>query len=314
MEDKDTLRNPKKQDEIVQWIERAIIPTMDGPVRRFLFLQNNFAPRTIQNQLAARHPKWRVNRVNACSNDPDRKPTWHEKYPDNYYQELESGDAGLGTITLESEYNNTPFIEGSVFTADMIQWGKPPRIDHFEFIVGRWDPAYSGKNDYNAVRVWGLKDHKFWLIGSFVRQCKMGDAVRWMYQYYERLPQGVQVHWRVESQFWNDPLREAIKDVEKEKKYFLGISVTDSPKGKKLDRLISMHPYYQNGRVYWSETEKANNDTQVGLAQLLGIEPGYRTHDDAPDADQQAITDLVSVDRQMSFEPIIGRRSVNNSW
>ena len=314
LEDKDTLRNPKKQDEIVQWIERAIIPTMDGPVRRFLFLQNNFAPRTIQNQLAARHPKWRVNRVNACSNDPDRKPTWHEKYPDNYYQELESGDAGLGTITLESEYNNTPFIEGSVFTADMIQWGKPPRIDHFEFIVGRWDPAYSGKNDYNAVRVWGLKDHKFWLIGSFVRQCKMGDAVRWMYQYYERLPQGVQVHWRVESQFWNDPLREAIKDVEKEKKYFLGISVTDSPKGKKLDRLISMHPYYQNGRVYWSETEKANNDTQVGLAQLLGIEPGYRTHDDAPDADQQAITDLVSVDRQMSFEPIIGRRSVNNSW
>lgn len=310
LEDKDTLRNPKKQDEIVQWIERAIIPTMDGAIRRYLHPNNDFAPRTIQEQLRLRHPSWKLNRVDACPGS-DRLPVWKGKYPTNYYKAIEDE---IGTIALEAEYNNTPFVEGSVFTADMIQWAKPPRIDHFEFIVGRWDPAYSGKNDYNAVRVWGLKDHKFWLIGSFVRQCKMGDAIRWMYQYYETLPQGVQVHWRVESQFWNDPLREAIKEVEKEKKYFLGISVTDSPKGKKLDRLISIHPYYQNGRVYWSENEKANNDTQVGLAQLLGIEPGYRTHDDAPDADQQAITDLVSVDRQMSFEPIIGRRSINNSW
>lgn len=310
LEDKDTIRNPKKQDEIVQWLERAVIPTMDGAFRRFLVPNNNFAPRTIQQLLYERHPKWKLNQVDACPGG-ERKPRWKQKYPDNYYREIEDE---IGTIALEAEFNNKPFIEGSIYTDELIQWAKPPRIDHFEYLVGRWDPAYSGKNDYNAVRVWGLKDHKFWLLGAFVRQCKMADAIRWMYDYYKRLPQGVIVHWRVESQFWNDPLREAIQLVEKEEKFFLGITVTDSPKGKKLDRLISMHPYYQNGRIYWSENEKHSNDFQVGKAQLFGIEPGYKTHDDAPDADEQAISDLVKVDRQMSFEPTFGKRQTSSIW
>ena len=37
---------------------------------------------------------------------------------------------------------------------------------------------------------------------------------------------------------------------------------------------------------------KGDSDTQVALAQLKGIEPGYSTHDDAPDADEQAISVL----------------------
>ena len=312
LEDKDTLRNPRKQDEIVQWIERAILPTMDGPVRRYLHPNNNFAPRTIQEQLRLRHPNWKVHQVDACPG-AERKPRWREKYPTNYYKEIEDE---IGTIALEAEYNNVPFVEGKVFTADMIQWAVPPRIDSFEFIVGRWDPGYSGNNDYNAVRVWGLKDHKFWLLKAFVRQCKMNDAIRWMHDTDSTLPPSVTIHWRVESQFWNDPLREAIHDVEKELKRQLNLVVTESPKGKKLDRLLSMHPYYQNGRTYWNEREKPSNDMQVGLAQLLGIEPGYRTHDDAPDADEQALSDLVKIDRQMAFEPIMGKRemSKNNSW
>jgi len=311
LEDKDTLKNPKRQDEIVKWIERAIIPCMDGPIRRYLHPNNNFAPRTIQEELRKRHPSWRLNQVDACAPTPDRAPRWKEKYPPNYYKELEEA---IGTIALEAEYNNKPFVEGSVFTPEMIQWAKPPRWDHFQFIVGRWDPAYSGKNDYNAVRVWGLYKHNFWLMKAFVRQCKMKEAIRWMFQTQKMLPAGVTIHWRVESQFWNDPVREAVKEVEQEMKETLNIVETESPKGKKLDRLISMHPYYQNGRTYWNENERASNDMQVGLAQLLGIEPGYKTHDDAPDADEQAISDLVKIDRVMEFEPTFSTSKINHSW
>lgn len=311
LEDKDTVRNPRIQDEIVQWLERAVIPTMDGPVRRFINANNNFAPRTIQDELHKRHPAWKLHRIDACPG-AERLPRWREKYPKDYYKELETE---IGSIALEAEYNNVPFVEGKIFTAEMIQWAKPPRIDHFEFIVGRWDPGYSGNNDYNAVRVWGLKEHKFWLMKAFVRQCKMNDAIRWMYDYESTLPAGVIIHWRVESQFWNDPLREAMKQVEQEKGRTLNTMIMPSPKGKKLDRLLSMHPYYQNGRVFWNENEQASNDMQVGLAQLLGIEPGYRTHDDAPDADEQAIADLVQTDRALTFNPVIGRRtSTHYAW
>lgn len=310
LEDKDTVRNPRKQDEIVLWIERAVIPSMDGPVRRFLNANNNFAPRTIQEELRKRHPNWKLHQVDACPG-AERKPAWAEKYPKNYYLDIESE---LGTIALEAEYNNVPFVEGKVFTADLIQWAIPPRIDSFEFIIARWDPAYSGNNDYNAVRIWGLKNHKLWLLGAFVRQCKMADAIRWMHNYELNLSSGVTVHWRVESQFWNDPLKEAVAQVEKETMRALNLVVTESPKGKKLDRLMSMHPYYQNGRIFWNEREKASNDMQIGLAQLMGIEPGYRTHDDAPDADEQAISDLIKFDRVMAISPIIGRREITHSW
>jgi hypothetical protein len=63
----------------------------------------------------------------------------------------------------------------------------------------------------------------------------------------------------------------------------------DRKKDNKYDRILTMLPYYQQGRIIYNINEKANNDMQVGLAQLKGIEPGYKTHDDSPDADEGAI-------------------------
>lgn len=310
LEDKDTVRNPKRQDDVVTWILSSLIPTMDGKYRRFLMPNNNFAPRTIQGELEKRNPSWLVHRVDA-STGANRRPCWSSKYEPTYYQEIEQE---IGTIAFESEYNNRPFIEGKVFTAAHIDraWTKLPRIDTFEFIVGRWDPAYSGNNDYNAVRVWGLKDHKYFLIAAFVRQTKMNAALDWMHTYNAGLPDSVTVHWRVEAQFWNDPMRDAIEEKEQEHGRLLGIVVVPTPKTKKLDRLLSVFPYYENNKISYNEKGKNDPDFIEGNRQLLGVEPGYRTHDDSPDADERAISDLADVDRRMSFKPLIAR-STNSS-
>jgi hypothetical protein len=50
--------------------------------------------------------------------------------------------------------------------------------------------------------------------------------------------------------------------------------------------------YYQNGRIKYPEKMLGDNDTQEGLNQVYGIEPGYKTHDDAPDADEQVFSYL----------------------
>ena len=55
-----------------------------------------------------------------------------------------------------------------------------------------------------------------------------------------------------------------------------------------------MHPLYQNGRVYYNINEKGSNDMSEALDQLKGIEPGYKTHDDSPDADHQAFEWLLN--------------------
>jgi hypothetical protein len=288
LEDRDTAKNPRRQMEVVEWIEGALLKTMDGGTRRYLHPNNDPWPVSIQNLLEKRHPNWTVDLVEAYD-EATYKPAWPEKYDDNYYRELEAED---GAISCRAEYNHKKFVNGKVFTDNLIQWGKRPRLDHFKHIVGFWDVAYSGANDYNAVKVWGLHGFNFWCLKAFVRQCKMADAIRFMYNYQATLPGSVIIHWRVEEQFWNDPLKDALKEVEREFKRPLNIVISPKPRIKKFDRLMSVHPYYQNGRIYYDEAEQANNDMQTAINQLKSIEPGYKSHDDSPDADEQAISYL----------------------
>lgn len=285
LEDRETVKNPKRQDEVVEWVLRDLIPTMDGPVRRYLHPGNDFAPRTIQNQLEKRNPTWNVDTVKAYDKET-YKPAWWQKYSPDYYREMERD---IGIIAARAEYLHEALVQGKIFTRELFQWAKPPRIDSFRVITGHWDVAYSGKNDYNAVKVWGLHGINFWQLKAFVRQCKMEEAIRFMYDFEDTLPVGTIIHWRVEAQFWNDPVRQAIDKVRAERGRWLNISIVDRSRQHKYDRLLSMHPYYQNGRVYYNAREEASNDMQAGLAQLMAIEPGYSTHDDAPDADQQAV-------------------------
>jgi len=290
IETKDINKNPKRQKEIVKWIERSLIPTMDGNIRRFIQANNRFAPVMIQTMLQKRHPKWKVHQVNAY-HPVTYRPSWYSKYDNNYYKSVESE---IGRLAAMAEYNNEPHIEGAIFTDEMIQWVKLPRLDSLEIIIGRWDVAYAGTptSDYNAVRVWGLKDGNFYLIDNFVRQSKMKEAVEWMANFQKRLLKTVMVHWGFEAQFWNDEVLRTISDVEKAFKLHLNISKIDRPRVRKYDRILSLHPYYQNRRIFYNKAIEANDDTQVGLAQLKGIEPGYKGYDDAPDADEMAISEL----------------------
>lgn len=285
LEDKDTVKNPRRQDEVVRWILGSLIPCMDGPVRRYLHPNNDFAPRTIQNCLEKESQTAHVDLVKAYDKET-YAPAWHQKYSADYYKEQEKI---IGIIAAHAEYLHEPQVEGKVFTKDMFQYAPPPRIDRFKMLTAHWDVAYSGNNDYNAIGIWGLHGLDFWKLKAFCRQCKMEEAVRFMFEYEKTLPKGVMIQWRVEAQFWNDPVRQAIEKVVSEQGRWLNISIVNRSTARKFDRLMSMHPYYQNRRIYYNEKEQYNSDFQVSTAQLMGIEPGYRTHDDAPDADQQAV-------------------------
>lgn len=290
LDDRETIKNPKRMREYAQWIEKDLIPTMDGPRRRFLMPNNRFATTTIQSILGERHPSWTLDRIDGY--DPvTYKPAWPEKYPANYYREMEQQ---IGTLAALAEFNNQPHIEGSIFTQDQIQWMHLPAINHFEHIVGHWDIAYSASAtaDYNAVRVWGLKDNRFYLVDCFVKQSKMRSALEWMADFVRHMPGNVRVRWQYESQFWNDEVQRTIEECEKANNMDLRLRKVDLPREGKYDRIASTQPYYQNGRVFYSDKLKGHNDTLVGMAQLYGIEIGYKTKDDAPDADERCFSEL----------------------
>lgn len=288
LETKELIKNPKRQDEYVKWIERDLIPTMDGKIRRFVYANNRFAPVMIQTKLQDRHPDWIVNHVKAY--DPvTYEPTWPEKYPKDYYKQLEKE---IGTLALEAEYLQNPQVEGYYFKPEHIQYAKLPKLNQFKIIIGTWDVAYSGSStgDYNAIDVKGLYNRDFWVIDTFVKRCKMRDAVAYMCSFQKNLPKTVVVHWRFEAQFWNDEVERIIRETEKAFGIKLNILKIQVPKVKKIDRILTLHPYYQNSRIWYNEKLKSHNDTQVGIAQLLSIEPNYKTNDDYPDTQQMGIT------------------------
>lgn len=291
VETRELIKNPKRQDEYVKWIETALIPTMDGPIRRLLYANNRFATRMIQTELQKKHPAWYVHHIPAYDK-ATFAPLWKEKYHLNYYLELNDE---IGIIALQQEYLQEPVIEGKIFTPAQIIWDKLPRLNHLRTIVGHWDIAYAGnsKSDYNAVRIWGLcKNNLFWYIRSFVKQTKMREAVVYMCDVQKNLPPSVIIHWQYESQFWNDEVERTIREVAKGCGVNLLIRKVDTPRTKKYDRMMTMQPRFQNNRIRHNEAMKADNDTQTGLAQLYALEPGYSTHDDAPDADEQCIAFL----------------------
>jgi phage terminase large subunit-like protein len=234
------------------------------------------------------------------------------KYTPQYWQTIETE---IGRLAALAEYCNHPHIEGKIFKKEMINFLKKyPKLNQFKIIVGHWDIAYAGTktSDYNAVRVWALMDKSFYYIQSFVRQTKMVEALEWMVYFQQQLPPSVTIHWRFEAQFWNDAVKDAIELVEEKHNIKLNLVKVDTPRGKKYDRMSGMLPYYQNGRINYPEKMLGDNDTQTGLQQLYGVEPGYRTKDDAPDADQQAITFLEKHIRRGHTPTRTGKMNKNN--
>jgi predicted phage terminase large subunit-like protein len=169
--------------------------------------------------------------------------------------------------------------------------------------------AYSDAKtaDFNAIKIWGLKEGKFYLIKAMVQQCKMEVAIKWMFDYVTDLPQSVRINWHFESQFWNDALRMVYKEVTCKYLHSISLIQAERPKGNKFDRILGMLPFYHQGRIYYNEAERANSDMQIGIAQLLAIEPGYKSHDDSPDADAAALDLLNRYQRGAAFKPRVGQ-------
>jgi phage terminase large subunit-like protein len=289
LETPDTISNPKRMRKQADQIERDIIPTMTGSIRRLLYANNKFSRVMTQTILQERHPKYVVHQIKAY-NKVTHEPAW-DYYTAEYYREQE---ADMGITAAYAEYLHETKIEGANFSEDQIQWAPLPPLHEFKMIVSHWDIAYTDNenSDYNAVKVWGLHGRNFWLINCYVKQSLMKKAVEFQCDYKKSLNKVANYLGQYESQFWNGEVQRSIDEVEEEQDIDLNLMKADCSKANKIQRMITMQPYYQNGRIYYNEQLKSHSDTQVGIMQLCAVEEGMTEHDDSPDADQQAIAKL----------------------
>lgn len=290
LETPDTIGNPKRMRRQAEIIERDVIPTMTGGLRRMVYANNKFARVMTQTILQERHPHWKVHQIKAY-NKATHRPAWPSMYSKQYYLQQE---ADMGIPAAYAEYLHETKLEGKNFSEDMIQWCPLPGWLDFDMIIVHWDIAYTDNDtsDYNAIRAWGVKDRRFYLIDCFVRQVKMRVACNWMCEFKRGLPPGVNILFQYESQFWNEEVERNICEAEDAYCVSLNMMKVDTPRVNKLGRMLKMVPYYQNARIYYNEKLKANRDAQVGVMQLCAVEEGSTEHDDSPDADESALSAL----------------------
>ncbi|MCE9539930.1 MAG: hypothetical protein K8R85_12030 [Bacteroidetes bacterium] len=313
IDDDEIVENERRVLKVVKWIFGALYGAMDNKGARLLFANNLISRQGIIAKvidkikaLSKGKNNARVNIVNAL--DKNGNPSWYQKYTKKYFDDLKEV---VGDYAFQTEQMNNPQIEGKIFKDGEIQWAQLPRLDHFECIVAHWDVAYAGTTsaDYNAIKIWGLKEKKFYCIKAFVRQCKMAEAIKFMIDFDRKLPENVNVLWMYESQFWNDALKMTRDQVFEETKYEIRLIQCERPAQNKFVRIVGMQPYYQNGRVYYNKKEEYNIDMQTGINQLKSIEPGYNSHDDSPDADEAAISYLNKFIPTNNPLPVLGERS-----
>lgn len=307
VDDDEVCENPKQVDKAVRWVLRALIPAMGAEGGRFMMANNLIGPYTILSNLSE-NKEFETFQVNAL--DENGRPSWNYYPPDFYARMMRR----IGTAAFETEYMNNPQKQGKIFTDEHLPFAPVKPRHRYERIVAQWDIAYSesATADSNAVPIVGLTaSGQKHLLTGFCRQCKMEDALRWMYDYYLTLPSTVTVEWYAESQFWNQAVALAMQTVADEYGFRLPIIFDDRPSGNKYSRILQMLPTMQRHEFYVNEVEKHNPDVQRGLQQVKGIEPGYTGHDDFPDALQAAIAKLEESQVTADAEPVLGARQAS---
>lgn len=251
-----------------------------------------------------------------CAIDPATgQPAWHQRYT---YGQIMNKVKKAGNAIGRKEFFHENHVEGTIFKDSMIHWRKMRRLHDYKIIVGYFDPSFENKvtSDYKAVRIWGglLTPSGDWerhCLKSFVRQTELKAAFEFMSNYEDKLPVGVGVLWYVEKQFFNRPIQDALiahnKKREQERKPKLVVITDDRTKENKYVRIVKMEPAYSNNEVAYNIDEMHNPDMVEGNNQLKGIEPGYSSPDDSPDADEGAWWILDKHKPERNWKPKIGK-------
>ena len=285
LDDDELCQNESRVSKLTDWVKEALFGALDGGRGRFIMVGNLIAKNSVLARIAATKGV-HVSQVNIY--DRNGEVTWKEKWTKEEVQDMERF---MGYRSFQKEYMNNPITEGAVFKNNWIHWTKLPDLRKYESIVAYCDPSFksSTKNDYKAIKVWGKIGTELHNIKNFVRQCTTTEMVRWFYDLHESLPEGVICDYYMEANFMQDIILDEFTVEGQLRGYQLPIRADHRKKPDKFQRIESISPLWERGFVFYNEDLKNDRDTLTGLEQLLALEKGSQTHDDAPDADEGAI-------------------------
>lgn len=245
--------------------------------------------------------------------DEGGQPAWKERYT---LDELRIKIRTAGMIVAKREFYHESIIEGTIFKADHIRFKKLPPLSKYTVLIGYFDPSFENKvtSDYKAIKVWGLYNDERHCISAFVRRTELISCFIWMGDFEKSLPPGVGIIWYVEKQFFNRPVQEALVQAQKITGRQIMVITDPRIKENKYVRMVKMEPRYSQGKVFYNIDKSHDPDMLESIEQLKGIEPGYKSPDDSPDADEGAWFYIDQHTPGYNFKPIIGTKPVKSHY
>lgn len=322
VDDDELCQNPNRVDECVKWIRGAFMGALDIRQSRFITCGNRIHPQSvlahmvgdIDENTAVNEAVYHSKIFASIDGTLEGEPLWDAKFTK---AQLKRKFTQMGYYMALREFFHKAIIVGKIFKNEWIQWDKIPPLSEMDWIVSYFDPSYKDKttNDFKAVRIWGKKGIKLYLIKSFVRQCSIGAAVKFQFDFFESLKENESCEFMMEEVFLQDQFYDDYEAEAQQRGYYLPITGDTRVKPDKYVRIVQTAGYYERGIVIYNIAEKNSPDMKTGLAQLLAFEKGSGVHDDAPDCDEGAIYKLERRGRVINTKPVIGMREPKyNSW
>lgn len=318
IDDDEIVYNQSRVSKVVDWLLSAVYGALAIKGARFVMVGNRIHKQSILAHIVGDLNEGDPKRENIYHSkiyaiDPKTKqPSWWQNFT---LEQLSLKFQRMGYRLSQREYFHNPISEGKVFKKDWIHY-KPMRLTkgEYEHIIVYTDPSFkeSKKSDFKATVVVGKKGKEFHIIRAFVRQCSVGEMVRWQYELYDwleaRFKGGTTYDFYMEANFIQDILLDDFKAEGELRNYQLPLIGDKRDKPNKAARIESASVFWERGEVFYNEDMKADRDMQTCIEQTLAFEPGSGVHDDAPDACEGAIWLLQRRARNSAFTRIIGKR------
>lgn len=311
LDDDDLCKNERRVKEATEWVKEALFGALDAGRGRFIMVGNLISKKSVLANIAASKGV-HVSEIKAV--DRDGNPTWADKWTK---EEAQAYKDFVGYRAWEKEMMHNPITDGTIFKHEWIRYKKILPLRKYEMLVCYTDPSFKSTtaNDYKACRLWGKIGRELHLIDTYVRQDSVAGMVRWLYNLYERLPEGVAVSFFIEANMLQDTLLDDFAIEGDIRGYQLPIMPDVRKKPDKILRIEAVSPLWERGFIFYNEALKDSPDMEVGIEQTLALERGSKAHDDAPDADEGAIWIMQRVTRQVVLKPVsVSRPRPKNSW
>lgn len=279
--------NPKRVGQTTEWAMSALLGAMDMGRGRFVVVGNRIAKDSILTRIAKR-PQIYHTQVNALNKDGE--PSWSEKYKLSEVQELREF---MGERMFQKEYMNNPTTEGAIFSEKYIRFGKMLPLHKYGQLICYTDPSFknTATADYKATMLVGkTSEGVYHVIGAYADQTSVSNMVAWHYAIDRSVSGAVPIRYYMEANMIQDLLLKEFVDAGNGCGHHIPITPDKRKKGDKFARIEAMQPLFERSLILLNEECMNDQGMQVLVEQLLMFEQGSRTHDDAPDALEGAIS------------------------